>query len=270
MPSPKIINNVLIVLVKDKKDWLIAQQENWYRIPLESRIPNNLRDEEVEWIAFYFPKIFGEEKYSIRYFARVDKVSVVAREKLFPDESINSKSDKRYRKISFGALQKLPNPIISQRGRMLLFIPTTFEKLINADELNDVFNDSPLEEKLWKRLKAEQLPAERQFYIKTNENSFICDFAMFCKNGVINVECDGEQHQSDREMVIYDKSRNNQIEAVANYSVLRFTTIHIESQMENTIHLIKQKVDKLGGIYFAKEDEYKYLSKPDGQLRLFG
>ena len=50
----KPINNVLIVLLKDKSDFIIAQEQLWYRIPVESRLPINLQNETAEFIAFYF------------------------------------------------------------------------------------------------------------------------------------------------------------------------------------------------------------------------
>lgn len=270
MPRKKTINNVLVVLVKDKTDWLIAQTQGWYRIPTDTRIPTNLGENEVEYIAFYFPKKFGGEKYSIRYYARTTDVQKVCRKSLFPNESPNNKSNNTYYKISFLPLIALAKPIISYRGRMLLFIPTTFEKLINADELNDIFNDSPLEERLWQKLKSEKLPAERQFYLKTDEKSWICDFAMFCKTGRIDIECDGDEHHMSYDAVFYDKTRNNEIESIANWSVLRFTTKHLTEHLDDSINKIKQKIDRLGGLYYAAEDKYQYVSKLDGQLRLFG
>jgi very-short-patch-repair endonuclease len=263
----KIVNDALIVLLKDRKDFGIAQKEFWYRIPTSSRLPKNLFN--AKYIAFYFPKIFDQWKYSIRFFAEISNIEIVQRKELFPNELHNSKSEKEYYKISFGKIQELIYPIISQRGRMLLFIPTTFQKLVEAKELNDVFNDSPLENKLWSKLKSENLPAERQFLLRTNEKNWVCDFAFFCKQGTIDVECDGDEFHTSYEAVIYDKVRNNEIEAVANWDVLRFTTLHIEKEMDWTIRTIKRKIDKLGGLYFVQEDQFKYVSKSDSQLNLF-
>jgi len=112
------------------------------------------------------------------------------------------------------------------------------------------------------------LPAERQFFLKTNENSWICDFAFFCKTGTIDVECDGDTYHMQPEQVIYDKNRNNQIAAVANWATLRFTTKHLVEEMPQTMLTIKRKIDKFGGLYYAQEDAFKYVSRDD-QMRLF-
>lgn len=184
----------------------------------------------------------------------------VPRRALFPHEAHTAKSSQLYYKITFGSLKDLPRPILNHRGRQLLFIPTTLDKLIRADEINDVFSDSPLEEQLWIELKKHDLPAERQFLLRTNDDNWICDFAFFCKTGTIDVECDGDTYHMQPEQVIYDKNRNNQIAAVANWSTLRFTTKHLLDEMPQTIQTIKRKIDKFGGLYYAQENTYKYVS----------
>ncbi|WP_041257763.1 endonuclease domain-containing protein [Fibrella aestuarina] len=269
--SKRLPNDTLVALFKDKSDFLIARDEGWYRIPTSSRVPELVKNGGMRYIAFYFKKSFGDWKYSIRHVAQVDSVSIVKRRLLFPTETINAKSNNTYYKISFGLLQALPRPILSLRGRQLLFIPTTLTKLQQADEINDVFADSPLEDLLWSELKKHRLPAERQFYLQTNSDNWICDFAIFCKNGNINVECDGDEYHMKPEQVVYDKNRNNQISAVANWTPLRFTTKHLIHEMPETIRTIKRKIDKLGGIQVVSEDEvsYRYVSKQDGQLNLF-
>lgn len=262
-------NDSLVALFKDKADFLIARDQGWYRIPTSSRIPSIIEDGSIRYISFYFKKSFGNWKYSIRHVAEVTGIIKIKRRLLFPNEPENGKSNKQYYKISFGPLQELSQPILSHRGRNLLFIPTTIYKLRNATEINDIFADSPLEDHLWTELKKHNLPAERQFFLQTNEANWICDFAFFCKTGAIDVECDGDTYHMKPEQVIYDKSRNNEIAAVANWAVLRFTTKHLIEQMDHTILTIKRKIDQFGGLYYAREDTYRYVSKQDGQLGLF-
>jgi len=67
MKSQNAVNDVLVVLMKEQKDFYIAQNQHWYRIPTTTRTPTNLLDNTLHFIAFYFPKAFGESKYSIRY-----------------------------------------------------------------------------------------------------------------------------------------------------------------------------------------------------------
>ena len=265
------INDTLVAAFKEEKDFLYARDEGWYRIPIKSPASLMIERGHLHYISFYFKKIFKSWKYSIRHIARVSSIVKVRRYVLFPNEPLNSKSQNLYYRINFGSLQDLPQPILSHRGRRLLFISTTIYKLQHATEINDVFADSPLEDLLWAELKKHNLPAERQFYLQTNTENWICDFAIFCRTGNINVECDGDAYHMKPEQVIHDKHRNNQISAVADWAPLRFTTKHLISEMPQTIQTIKRKIDKLGGIQVVNEDEvtYRYVSKQDGQLNLF-
>lgn len=264
-------NDTLVAAFKYKEDFLYARDEGWYRIPVNSPMTSMIESGRIQYISFYFKKIFDHWKYSIRHFARVNNIVKIKRRDLFPNETLNSKSESLYYKINFGSLESLPQPIFSYRKRRLLFIPTTLYKLRHATEINDIFADSPLEDLLWAELKRNNLPAERQFYLQTNTENWICDFAIFCKTGNINVECDGDEYHMKPEQVIYDKHRSNQISAVANWSPLRFTTKHLLNKMPQTIQTIKRKIDKLDGVQIVSETEitYRYVSKQDGQLNLF-
>lgn len=270
MRKPYPICDVLVVLAKEPADFHLAQTQGWYRIPTSSRIPVTLQKRQARTIAFYFPKNFKELKSSIRFFAEITGVEVVSRQQLFPNETANGKSEKLYYKISFGPLQELPQPIRSYRARFILFIPTTWDKFSQAEEINELYHESPLEDKLWAELKRQQLPAERQVVLPTKDKNWICDFAFYCAKGVIDVECDGDAYHMHPNAVRYDKARNNEIAAVAGWDVLRFTTRNIEEEMPQTVNLIKAKIDRLGGLHYAREDVVRYVSQRNDQLNLFG
>jgi very-short-patch-repair endonuclease len=253
MKKPYPPCDVLVALAKEPSDFYIAQTQQWYRIPTSSRLPVMLRAQTARIIAFYFPEKFKELKSSIRFFAPITGIELVSRQQLFPTETPNSKSAKQYYKISFGPLQELPKPIFSYRPRFILFIPTTWEKFSQAEELNDLYHESPLEDKLWLELKRHNLPAERQVLLPTTGKHWICDFAFYCAKGKIDVECDGDSYHMHPDAVRYDKARNNEITAVAGWDILRFTTRNIEEELPQTVHFIKSKIDRLGGLHYARE-----------------
>jgi hypothetical protein len=58
---------VLVAIVKTPRDLDIARVLGWYRIPLATS-PKTIR---VDWLAFYQTSAFGDEKWSVRYIARV-------------------------------------------------------------------------------------------------------------------------------------------------------------------------------------------------------
>ena len=240
-------NTFLIALMNNKADFLIAQKQHWYRIPVD-KAPKNIREGIVEYIAFYHTKVFNEEKYSVQYFSKVEKIIKIKRKYLFPNEPINPKSSKEYFQICFQELHKLGVPIVSKRVRRLLFIPTTYDKFMKAKEINHLFNESPLEEIIWDKLIESDISAERQFLLQTNDKNWILDFAIFCRNGQINVECDGDEFHTAYDDVLYDKFRNNEIESVTGWSVLRFPTFRIVEEPENCIRTIKRRIHLFGGL----------------------
>jgi very-short-patch-repair endonuclease len=264
-------NTFLVALMNNKADFLTAQNKGWYRIPTK-QAPKNLRDGIVNYISFYHTKIFGQDKYTIRYYAKVNNIEIVSRKELFPDEPYNpKKAHKEYYKINFGTLQELEKPIPSHRGRRILFIPTTFQKVMRATELNHLFNESPLEEILWEKFLEHKISTERQFLLQTDEKNWILDFAIFCKNGQINVECDGNEFHTKYDHVIYDKFRNNEIESVAGWSVLRFPTVRLEEDMEHCIQTIQKRIYLYGGQKMPDGNIVQefYKSPDNKQLNLF-
>ena len=271
MPTAYPAADVLVVLTKTPADFHLAQTEGWYRIPTSTRLPANLRDGQAKTIAFYFPAAFKELKFSVRYYAAIRRVEVVERAALFPSETPNSRSGSLYHKISFGPLRERAAPLVSHRGRRLLFVPTTTAKFRQAEEINDLFHESPLEDRLWAALKARQLPAERQYHLPANGKNWVCDFAFFCAQGHIDVECDGDTYHMPPERVGYDKARNNEIAAGAGWDVLRFTTRHLLDQLPWALGLIEQQINRLGGLRDSRTGAVRYVGAPQGgQLGLFG
>lgn len=135
--------------MNDLHDWQIAHEQRWYRIPVSSQ-KRLLKDNwPPRHIAFYQTKSFGDEKYAIRYYAEVTGIEQATRRDLFPEEPLGPKSGRRYHKLSLGPIRKMEQPIISRRWRRIVFIPTTWAKFQAALEVNDLYDGSPLEDKLW-------------------------------------------------------------------------------------------------------------------------
>lgn len=263
-------NTVLIALMNSISDFEIAKTLRWYRIPVKSA-PKIVKEGKLQIIAFYHTKAFINEKYSIQYYGVVNKISIVKRIKLFPDEVHNPKTYNDYYKIEFNTIQKLETPIICKRNRRILFIPTSKEKFFNASEINHLFNDSILEDILWNRFIEKKIAVERQFYYKINDkNHYILDFAIFCKIRNINIECDGDNYHTEKSKVQYDKNRNNLLES-SGWSVLRFTTENITKQLDDSVNIICDTINKYGGVQDEIDiDNYHFIrSDNDSQLFLF-
>jgi very-short-patch-repair endonuclease len=239
---------VLVAVINQRSDLDIAREQRWYRIPVSS-VERRLKDcWPPQRLAFYQTKAFGKEAYAVNYYARVLDVRQAVRRELFPAEPNDEQAAKRYYQLMLTPLEKLRQPILSRRLRRIIFIPTTLEKLSNAIEINDLYHDSPLEDRLWAELKRRRIQAERQEYIEIEGHNYALDFAIYCATGKLAVETDGDLWHVERERAAQDNVRDNDLET-AGWSLLRFTTKQINEEMTSYCVLkIAEKIKGLGGL----------------------
>lgn len=241
---------VLVALMNNRRDFAIARDQHWYRIPVKSA-PRGI---DSKYIAFYQTIAFKNEKWSIRYRAEVERIEEVSRVELLPDEPNHARAQEKYFRFQLHDIEELENPIISRRGRRIVFIPTTLSKFNLATEINDLFHESPLEDLLWKHLKRINLSAERQFYLSIDKMRYCLDFALFCEEGHINIECDGDQWHSERPQIDSDNNRNNALTS-GGWSVLRFNTKQLNENMESCLETISRTVHVQGGLLANSFDD---------------
>jgi len=199
----------LVGIVPRKNLWPIIQKEKWYHIPVKSAPKNALL---VEYLAFYFPSAFGKElQHKVSYCAKVQGASITKRINLFPEETEHKDAQKDYYQFHLGEIDRLPNPISSKKWRRIVHIPTSREKLFTAQEINDLYDTSPLEEKMYLEMKKRKIEVERQVYVKAGAQKYFLDFGIFCNKGNIDIECDGETYHILPEALARDRERNNQL-----------------------------------------------------------
>ncbi len=263
---------VPVAIMNNQRDFAIAHDQNWYRIPVRSVERFLKKRWPPEWLAFYQTKVFGPKAHAVRYYARVLDIRQVFRWELFPDEPHDDKSSKRYFQLILTPLQELPQPIFSWRWRRIVFIPTTWIKFISAAEINDLYDDSPLEDRLWAVFKRHEIPAERQFFIQAQDQRYALDFAIFCDQGKIDVEADGDTWHADRARIPLNNERDNDLISLG-WSVMRFNGLQIrEKSTEYCVPKLMKTINRLGGVETEELVPRKF--NPDdpvgpGQLMLF-
>ncbi len=259
---------VLVAIVNDKRDFAIIRNQKWYRIPVSS-VKKWLNERwPPQWIAFYQTKVFGNEAYSVSYYAQVLDIRIVRRSQLFPNDPPDKKSNYRYYQLILSLLKKLPQPIFSRRWRRIVFIPTTWQKFINAIEINDLYDESPLEDRLYAEFKRHNIPGERQEFVTVENQNYALDFAIYCAKGNIAVESDGDTWHANPEKSIQDNLRDNALKA-AGWNVFHFTTHQIQEQAETyCVPKVTKAINNLGGIDYGKYVPRKIDLKADGSYQL--
>ena len=168
---------VLVVVLNDAADLGRVRQAGWYRIPL-ARAPRRIA---ADFLAFYQTAAFPPaERWSVRWLAPVRGYKIAPRRELIPDEPDHPRADQHYYKITLGGLTPLPRPVPSRRLRRITFIPTTLARLLQAEEINDLWIKSSAQERLWAALKQADLDAvaERQYPLREDLPQYVADFAL--------------------------------------------------------------------------------------------
>ena len=236
---------MLLAVFKYKYSLTYLQEENWYHIPVD-RAPKTFKS--AKWLCFYQGKTFEQEAYRVQYYGEIDGYDIVPYRELFPNRIDSQKSDWLYYKVRLKELKRLPEPILSFRPRRLSFVPTTLEKFHSAKQINDLFNESPLEDILWKELKTLDIKAERQWMLPIENRNYYLDFALFCYEGFIDIETDGDYWHIQKDRAAHDNVRNNAMVPMG-WDVLRFNGHQIHEEMQSyCIQEIQKSINKLGGL----------------------
>jgi hypothetical protein len=181
---------VLVAVMNDQRDWAIAREQGWYRIPVK-RAPKRVG---ADYLAFYFTGAFPEDqRYRVIFYAPIYAYRLVSRVEMLPEEPDHPRASERYFKIEIGPLQRLTRPIPSHKLRRITFIPTTLNRLLHAQEINDLWDKGRHQDTLWEALKAEEIVAERQIEIQEAGAPYVADFLIPCRIGRVIVMCDADR-----------------------------------------------------------------------------
>ncbi len=239
---------VLVTIMNTVSDFILAQESHWCRIPVRS-VEKWLKYRwPPQYVAFYHTKVFEKDAYSIVYYAQVIDIRRVYRWQLLPHESHHEKAEHLYYQVMLEPLKRLAQPIFSRRWRRIVFIPTTWDKLMHAVEINDLYDESPLEDRLWAEFKRINLYAERQEFVTAKGRNYALDFAIYCEDGKIDVETDGDAWHANRERAAQDNRRDNDLKTIG-WRVLRFTTGQVQEETTTyCLETIVENINNLGGI----------------------
>ena len=131
-------DRVLVAVMNNLEDWRRVQDEGWYRIPVKhapAPVP------QVDIIAFFITKAFGDDKWAVHYYARVKGHELLTRRELIPSEPDHRRANNWYYKVEVGSLHHKIPPIVADRWRRVTFIFTTGDRFEAATEIGDLLKD---------------------------------------------------------------------------------------------------------------------------------
>lgn len=175
-------DRVLVGIANSRRDFELARDDGWYRIPFE-RAPRSATEAVV--LAFYFTRVFGDDKWSIRWYAPVRGHELVRRRDLLPDQPNHPRATRMYYKMQLGPLMELDRPIPSLRWRRITFIETSWDRFTAAQEINDLYASGA--DGLYVTLKETGLFPEREFSLRERDIEYVVDLAIPCRCGMVTI-----------------------------------------------------------------------------------
>jgi hypothetical protein len=176
-------DRVLVGVMPNPRDLEIAREKHWYRVPVQ-HAPSGIH---TEYVAFYFTKRFGPDlRWAIHNYARRTGHELVRRVDLLPDEPAHPRAQQHYYMLQLGPLKERVPPIVSLRWRRITFIQTTWDRFIQAREINDLFSsDDIFVDRLYNALKAEGIQPERAIQVRAGRETYTVDLLIPCQNGPV-------------------------------------------------------------------------------------
>jgi hypothetical protein len=175
-------DRVLVAIMNNPRDFEIARDEGWYRIP-RAHAPVGVTEAAV--LAFYFTRAFSDDKWSIRWYMAIRGHELVRRRDLFPAELDHPRADEPYYKLQLGPLMELELPIHSLRWRRITFIETSWDRFTAAEEINDLYVSGA--DGLYVTLKDAGFWPEREFEIREAADVYTVDLAIPCHDGIVAI-----------------------------------------------------------------------------------
>jgi hypothetical protein len=146
---------ILIALLPKPAD-LHRAREGWYRVPLRHAPAALMR---AKALALYQPSSFLEARWQVGHWAPVRGLQEMRRRQLIPEEAEHRRADEMYLCVRLGPLVPVEPPKKSEKGRRLLFVPTTWGEFAAAATLDELLESPvhPIQDSLMYELIQQQI-----------------------------------------------------------------------------------------------------------------
>jgi|SRR3989344_747604 len=235
------MEEVLVAVIKTRRDLNILKREKWYRVPVDS-----LPKRQFKYIAFYQPEVFGKDGKRINYYAKVVRKAKKKRIKILPEETSHPRANNRYFVFHFSKISKLARPVRNIIPRRVTFGFTKLKTLFRANDLLELYGVPKTEQILHARLRELGIKALPQYYISSSGKRFRLDFAIICRRAALAIECDNKRAHASLAQRKKDKDKDTALKKLG-WRVLRFREDDILGNLESCEKLINRELASLGG-----------------------
>ena len=223
-------DRVLVAILTSPRDFELVRHEGWYRIP-QKRMPQGVL---AEYLALYFNRAFGDQKWAVHYYGRIMGHELARRRDLFPAELDHPRADDLYYKVQLGPLQQLQRPIISLRWRRISFIHTTWDRFVDASEINDLYVEGePYVDRLFYALHEAGIYPEREYRIGEGRTFYVVDMMVPCQGGLLPIVVGEQEGPPD---------------------ALYLSSEQVTDDPAGCARVIRERIEQYGGVQNEPED----------------
>lgn len=222
---------VLVAVVNNVEDLRRAASDGWYRVPQRSA-PRRVG---ADYLAFYQTGAFknAEEAQTVTYYAPARRYRLLTRRELLPAEATHPRANEYYFRIDLGPLQRLDTPVVAGAFQRVTFIHTTFDRLLSATTVTDLFyKDDPFET-LWHALREHRLRPLKNRLLGEQP----VDITLRARGGYLGINCNDERSaQERRHPMLADR-----------WELLCFSAMQIQQDLAGCLRQVGAKLIGLGG-----------------------
>lgn len=240
-------DRVLVAWIPNATDLRYFEEEHWYRIPLDVKLTQLGEWRRPGWVAAFEGARASGSRQQVARYARVLDIVERTRAELLGGEAAGPKQGRRYYQLKLGPVQYREPLVPSRNRRRTTFVWTKLRKLLDAQEFNDIFDDSPFENQLWDRFKEEGIAAERQWPESVDGRNYVLDFALFCRKRNLDLEVDGVQHHSVQANSEHDSDRDSDL-GRKGWAVHRIRVASYRRDPNGQFRQLCESIEQYGGV----------------------
>lgn len=234
---------VLVGVLNRQKDLEGVLKRHWYRIPAK-HTPRR----RPAYLAFYQTRVFGKYGKAIRYYAPIKSSSLLRRIKLLPEEKDHPRAREYYYKFNLSKVRRTPHVIRNSSRRRISFGFTTLAKLQQSKQIGQLFDLIPAEDIMRQAFQERRIKAIHEYCLMENNRCrYRLDFALFCRQGKIALECDNEKWHSTSACRAKDRERDRYLTGHG-WVVVHLTGQQIEKDTNSCLKKINKIITELGGV----------------------
>jgi hypothetical protein len=228
--------DALVAVVREDCDLERFRSERWYRIParaMGTALGAGTLHEAGALALYQTTSITAGLPGAIELWGEIESIERRVRREIIPSEPDHPSADEEYQVVRVRDVRRLERPITSRRRRRFTFLRTTTDRLLAAEDLNDLIVGDETEEKLWESLK--KLGAERRCYMEAGNAVMEVDFALFNGERSLGLLC-RENASAPSEL---SEAGNDE------WSILRFTPGELDVAFDECLRAILAMAEQL-------------------------